>query len=189
MARLVMLMVMPATMLLLQVAGAQEQTGLEATWELATPEAQFPPRDTAEPVVFDGRMWLSNGYYHGNVHYPDLWMTEDGETWERLLGRTPFGKRGYGETLRASRFLWMTHGRPRPHVVGLQAFAPQRGWSHPPVPRAQERDAQARDVAARCAHPHESGCCPRRSCMMAASGSSGAARTCGRAPTVCSGSA
>ena len=37
-------------------------------WSLVTPAAAFSPRDSAKGCVFDGRMWLNNGYYHGNVN-------------------------------------------------------------------------------------------------------------------------
>jgi hypothetical protein len=42
-----------------------------------TSHASFSPRDTAEGAVFAGKMWLSNGYYHGNVVSRDLWGSSD----------------------------------------------------------------------------------------------------------------
>ena len=91
MTRLVTLMMLVGTMVALQVASAQELPPLEAQWELVVEHAQFGPRDTAEPFVFDDRMWLSNGYYHGGVLYPDLWVAEPGAVnWRCVLEQTPY---------------------------------------------------------------------------------------------------
>lgn len=61
-------------------------------WERVAAEAAFSPRDTAEDAVFRGRLWLSNGYYHGNILSRDLWSSADGRTWKRVLGEgTPTG--------------------------------------------------------------------------------------------------
>lgn len=71
-------------------AMAQQPGPLVGEWELVTEEAQWGPRDTAEPFVFGGKLWLSNGYYHGNVLYPDLWKSEDGRDWQLVLEETPY---------------------------------------------------------------------------------------------------
>lgn len=71
-------------MLLLQVGGSQ------GDWELVTKNAQFSPRDTAEGVVFDGKMWLSNAYSEGNVYTYDLWNSVNGVTWTRAMEATPY---------------------------------------------------------------------------------------------------
>jgi hypothetical protein len=63
---------------------------IEADWELVTNSAQFSPRDTAEGVVFDGKMWLSNGWYHGGILTRDLWYSTDGVTWTLALENTPY---------------------------------------------------------------------------------------------------
>ncbi len=91
MTRRVALMMIVGTMVALSVASAQDAAPLQAQWELITEHAQFGPRDTAEPFVFDGRMWLSNGYFHGNVLYPDLWVAEPGAVnWRCVLEKTPY---------------------------------------------------------------------------------------------------
>jgi len=113
-------------------------------WERVTEQAAFSPRDTAEDAVFGGRMWLSNGYYHGNVLHRDLynstdgitwnqvsnatpypgyaelavfggklwavkgevWQSENGIEWTKILDKTPFGRRGYGELLVLADKMW-----------------------------------------------------------------------------------
>ncbi len=75
-----------------------------AAWVKVTDAAAFSPRDTAEDAVFDGRMWLSNGYYHGNVLYRDLWASTDGLTWAKILDNTPYD--GYSEMAVFDGKLW-----------------------------------------------------------------------------------
>lgn len=94
-------------LLLATQAGGQGELP-EGTWELVTEHAQFGPRDTAEPLVYDGRMWLSNGYYHGNVLYPDLWVSEDGEDWRCVLEHTPYDP--YSEMVVYDGKMWAIKG-------------------------------------------------------------------------------
>jgi hypothetical protein len=87
-----------ATMMVLTVWAAsvqQEATEMTGAWELVTEEAAFSPRDTAEDCVFDGKMWLSNGYFHGNILHRDMYWSTDGKTWTRIEGETAYD--GYAE--------------------------------------------------------------------------------------------
>lgn len=80
------------------LAAAQEGTDMDrltGTWQCVTAEAAFSPRDTAEDFIFGGKMWLSNGYYHGGVLHRDLYRTSDGVTWEQVSDATPYD--GYAE--------------------------------------------------------------------------------------------
>jgi len=91
MARPVALMMIVGTIAALQIAGAQEPPSLQGQWELVVQHAQFGPRDTAEPFIFNDQLWLSNGYYHGGVLYPDLWVSRDtGRNWWCVLEHTPY---------------------------------------------------------------------------------------------------
>ena len=65
------------------------------SWSLVTGKAAFSPRDTAEDLVFGGKMWLSNAYYHGNVLTRDLWCSADGVSWTEVSSATPYD--GYRE--------------------------------------------------------------------------------------------
>lgn len=91
---------------LLLVAGAAgAETG---TWTLLRAEAAFSPRDTAEEAVFKGYLWLSNGYYHGNVLSRDLWRSKDGVEWARVSDATPYD--GYSELAVFQDALWAIKG-------------------------------------------------------------------------------
>jgi len=59
-------------------------------WVRLTEHAAFSPRDTAEGVVFAGKMWLSNGYVDGGGVVRDLWNSTDGITWTRVSDNTPY---------------------------------------------------------------------------------------------------
>jgi hypothetical protein len=69
-----------------------------------TERAAFSPRDTAEDLVFAGKMWLSNGYYHGNVLTRDLWSSKDGRTWKLVHSDTPYD--GYSEMVVFDGKMW-----------------------------------------------------------------------------------
>jgi hypothetical protein len=78
------------------------------SWVCVTEKAAFSPRDTAEDLVFDGKMWLSNGYYHGNVLTRDLWSSTDGATWTLVSGETPYD--GYSEMVAYDGKMWAIKG-------------------------------------------------------------------------------
>jgi hypothetical protein len=82
--------------------------GVGAEWVPVTASAAFSPRDTASGAVHDGKLWLSNGYYHGNVLIRDLWASVDGATWELVLGETPYD--GYSEIASFQGRLWAVKG-------------------------------------------------------------------------------
>ena len=77
-------------------------------WVKVTDKAAFSPRDTAEDLVFDGKMWLSNGYYHGGVLTRDLWSSTDGITWTLVNADTPYD--GYSEMAVYDDKMWAIKG-------------------------------------------------------------------------------
>ena len=81
---------------------------LQGQWVCVTEHAAFSIRDTAEPVVFDGKMWLSNGYYNGNVLTRDLWSSGDGKTWTLVNTATPYD--GYSELVAYKGRMWAVKG-------------------------------------------------------------------------------
>lgn len=77
-------------------------------WQLMSPVCAFSIRDTAEPVVFKGAMWLSNGYANSGVLDRDLWRSTDGVNWTRVLEKTPYD--GYSEMTLYRDKLWAVKG-------------------------------------------------------------------------------
>lgn len=97
-----LLLSLVSAVLLFAADGTGEaQTG---TWEMVTPKAAFSPRDTAEAFVHEGRMWLSNGYYHNNTLSRDLWSSADGVDWTLVNGQTPYD--GYSEMVIYQKAMW-----------------------------------------------------------------------------------
>lgn len=81
---------------------------LKGTWTRVTEHADFSPRDTAEDVVFDGKLWISNAYHAGNVLVRDLWCSKDGAKWEEVLDETPYD--GFSELVVYDGSLWAIKG-------------------------------------------------------------------------------
>jgi len=100
-----MLCVMTLSLLAAAVEAAEPPTG---KWVKLVDKAAFSPRDTAEDVVFAGKMWLSNGYYHGNKLSRDLWSAPDGITWTQVSNATPYD--GYSEMVAYKGKMWAVKG-------------------------------------------------------------------------------
>ena len=60
------------------------------SWFQVVEHAEFSPRDTAEGVVFLGKMWLSNGWHNDGPSDRELWSSEDGAHWTKMLDQTPY---------------------------------------------------------------------------------------------------
>ena len=78
------------------------------SWVKVTDKAAFSPRDTAEDLVFNGKMWLSNGYYHGNILTRDIWSSTDGIIWTLVNPNTPYD--GYSEMVVYDKRMWAVKG-------------------------------------------------------------------------------
>jgi hypothetical protein len=97
---------MLVSFVVLVVSAASGQ--VSSDWVQLTPKAAFSPRDTAEPAIFKGRYWLSNGYYHGNVLHRDLWSSSDAVEWTQASEATPYD--GYSELVVYKGKLWAIKG-------------------------------------------------------------------------------
>lgn len=99
-------------------ADANEPGAANAGWVKVVHEAAFSPRDTAEDAVFRDRMWISNGYYHGNILTRDLWSSVDGADWQRHSEATPYD--GYSEMTVYDDQLWAVKGSVWSSVNGTE---------------------------------------------------------------------
>jgi len=86
---------MTTTLAVVAMTGLVAGTPSGPSWERLVEKAAFSPRDTAEGVVFAGKLWLSNAYHVGNVLVRDLWNSADGLNWTRVSDATPYD--GYAE--------------------------------------------------------------------------------------------
>ncbi|HNT88751.1 MAG TPA: hypothetical protein PKL84_12895, partial [Candidatus Hydrogenedentes bacterium] len=63
-------------------------------WTLVADAAPWAPRTDHEAVSFAGRLWLlgGRGLSRGaeTEYYADLWASDDGASWERVMDETPW---------------------------------------------------------------------------------------------------
>lgn len=98
-----------ADMLLLGGASmAEKGRRLTGAWECVAEQAAFSTRDTAEGVIFQGKLWLSNGYHAGNILSRDLWSSTDCVNWTLVSDKTPYD--GYSEMVVFQGKLWAIKG-------------------------------------------------------------------------------
>jgi hypothetical protein len=83
-------------------------------WQRHVAEAPWPPRQYHDVAVFDGRLWVLEGYGYspssstpGNLN--DVWYSEDGVTWCELPG-TPWAPRHAASLFVHADALWVVAG-------------------------------------------------------------------------------
>ncbi|MBI1317635.1 MAG: hypothetical protein GC168_01635 [Candidatus Hydrogenedens sp.] len=92
----------------LTAPAAHAELGVD--WEVAATQHPFASRQGAAFAVFDGKLWGSGGMIpnacleylytgselgwecvrYGDLYYKDLWYTEDGSNWTKVLDELPF---------------------------------------------------------------------------------------------------
>ena len=78
-------------------------------WVRVTEYAAFSSRDTAEGIVFGGKLWLSNGYVTGGILVRDLWPSTDGVAWRLVTSNAPYD--GYAEMTVYAGKVWAVKQR------------------------------------------------------------------------------
>ncbi len=73
-----------------QVTWASEKPIEGLGWTKVQASSAFSHRDTAETFSFGDFYWLSNGYQYGGNTLRDLWKSQDGLTWSKVLDQTPY---------------------------------------------------------------------------------------------------
>ena len=76
-------------------------------WVCHLAEAPWTPRQYHEVAVFDGRLWVLEGWNHGNRN--DVWHSVDGVTWRELPG-TPWAPRHAASVFVFADALWVVAG-------------------------------------------------------------------------------
>ena len=76
-------------------------------WQQHTTAAPWAPRQYHEVVVFDGRMWVMEGWNRGNRK--DVWYSSDGVHWQELPD-TPWAPRHAASVFVHDNALWMVAG-------------------------------------------------------------------------------
>ena len=91
--------------------------------ELVTAKAAFSPRDSADEFLFNGKMWLSNGYGTDGGAIRDLWSSSDGKLWDLVTvnsqnGQTPYD--AYSELVVYNEKIWAIKGSVWNSTDGVQ---------------------------------------------------------------------
>jgi len=76
-------------------------------WECHTEHAPWTARQYHEVAVFDGRLWVLEGWNHGNRN--DVWYSEDGADWHEVPD-TPWAPRHAASVFVHDDALWMVAG-------------------------------------------------------------------------------
>lgn len=91
-------------------------------WKLESLHAAFSPRDSATVVNHQGKLYLSNGYYHGNIDLRDLYVSDDGLNWRKVHGSTPYDRYSTlvslnGRLLAISDTVWVSTNGTKWHLL------------------------------------------------------------------------
>jgi hypothetical protein len=78
------------------------------SWTRHVASAPWAPRQYHEVAVFDGKMWVMEGY-DGRGNRNDVWYSPDGVTW-RELPDTPWAPRHAASVFTFDNALWMVAG-------------------------------------------------------------------------------
>ncbi len=78
-------------------------------WKLHTKAAPWTPRQYHDVAVWDGKLWVMEGYNAAGGNRNDVWYSADGEHWEELKN-TPWKPRHAASAFVHAGHLWMVAG-------------------------------------------------------------------------------
>jgi len=78
-------------------------------WERHLEHAPWAPRQYHDVAVFDGKLWVMEGYSPGCGNRNDVWYSDDGMNWTELPG-TPWAPRHAASVFVHDDALWMVAG-------------------------------------------------------------------------------
>lgn len=92
-------------------------------WEEIKTRSSWPARDSHAVVVFQNKIWLMGGVNgenfkneKGNIlywkapHYSDIWYSEDGKNWKKIVDNAPWGKRRSMQVAIFNNKMWLVGG-------------------------------------------------------------------------------
>jgi len=78
-------------------------------WKQETAAAPWHPRQYHDVAVWDGKLWVMEGYHKDGGNRNDVWYSEDGVRWRELPG-TPWKPRHAASLFVHDDALWMVAG-------------------------------------------------------------------------------
>ncbi|MFC1526421.1 hypothetical protein ACFL6X_06385 [Candidatus Latescibacterota bacterium] len=97
-------------------------------WERHLEEAPWSPRQYHEVAVWDGKLWVLEGWNQENRN--DVWYSEDGDAWHELPD-TPWAPRHAASVFVFADSLWMVAGNNMESDVWRLVREPGEGRSEP----------------------------------------------------------
>lgn len=95
-------------------------------WTRHVENARWPARQYHDVAVFDGRLWVLEGYSKPGGNQKDVWFSSDGTTWNQLPN-TPWKPRHAASVFVHNNALWMVAGNNmQSDVWNLQRTSPHR---------------------------------------------------------------
>jgi hypothetical protein len=79
------------------------------TWTRHVAQAPWEPRQYHDVAVFDGRLWVMEGYSEGKGNRSDVWYSADGANWYEMPN-TPWKPRHAASVFVHAGALWMVAG-------------------------------------------------------------------------------
>ena len=107
-------------------------------WQRHVEHAPWAPRQYHDVAVFDGRLWVLEGWNQSNRN--DVWYSSDGVNWHELPG-TPWNPRHAAGVYVYDDALWMVAGNNMvPDVWNLRRIRPRGASSTASSPTATTRE-------------------------------------------------
>jgi len=78
-------------------------------WEKVCENAPWHPRQYHDVAVFDGKLWVLEGYHRSGGNRKDVWYSEDGKNWTEIPD-TPWAPRHAASVFVHDNGLWMVAG-------------------------------------------------------------------------------
>lgn len=78
-------------------------------WKQDTAQAPWHPRQYHDVAVFDGKMWVLEGYHKSSGNRNDVWYSDNGVDWQELP-ETPWKPRHAASVFVHQNALWMVAG-------------------------------------------------------------------------------
>jgi len=80
-----------------------------STWKLHTSAAPWHPRQYHDVAVWDGKLWVMEGYHKDGGNRKDVWYSADGVNWTEIPN-TPWAPRHAASLYMHNDSLWMVAG-------------------------------------------------------------------------------
>ena len=101
----------------LQVYAEGEKT---LDWVKVTEHAEWSDRDSLQPLVFNNKMWIFEGWRGTGNMTADVWNTADGKTWSFVIPQGPWQDTDMHSTVVFDNKIWLMGGT---HLDGTDSNA------------------------------------------------------------------